>query len=259
MSFPEAAETIVFACIKDLRSKKCLQGVFLGAKSFGIMGRDGAAVFSSKRGPSQYRARFSLRGRITQIAFSCLLDLDGDSAPHSLVFHSLQLCSVREMTGSDFGSHENVHSADGASGRQEGRQKEKRIKVMTRRKKPEGEAKTHQVTVRLDDTEYEMICDAAEDAGVSISEYLRQQGVFGKIERSYYITADIPKLDEIARQLSAIGNNLNQLTLYFHMGGLKSQAMTDELTRCINEVMKMRKELMEIGGEFRGNLKTHRK
>jgi len=40
---------------------------------------------------------------------------------------------------------------------------------------------------------------------------------------------------------------------------LKSQAMTEELTRCINEVMKMRKELMEIGGEFRGNLKTHRK
>ena len=130
---------------------------------------------------------------------------------------------------------------------------------MTRRKKPEGEVKTHQITVRLDDLGYQMICDAAKDAGISCAEYLRQQGIFGKVERTFYVTADIPKLEELSRQLSGIGNNLNQLTQYFHMGGLKSQAMTEELTRCINEVMKMRKELMEIGGEFRGNLKTHRK
>jgi len=130
---------------------------------------------------------------------------------------------------------------------------------MTRRKKQDGEVRTHQITVRLDDLEYQMICDAAKDAGLSCAEYLRRQGIFGKVERTFYITADIPKLDALSRQLSGIGNNLNQLTQYFHMGGLKSQAMTEELTRCINEVIKMRKELMEIGGEFRGNLKTHRK
>ena len=48
-----------------------------------------------------------------------------------------------------------------------------------------------------------------------------------------------------------MGNNLNQLTRYFHMGGLRSQAMTDELNRCINEIMRLRKEVMELAGDYR--------
>ena len=130
---------------------------------------------------------------------------------------------------------------------------------MTRRKKQEGSVRNHIVTVRLDDVEYEMVCTAAERAGLSLSEYFRHHVIFGKVEIKTQIVADFPKLDKISHELSAIGNNLNQLTKYFHMGGLKSQAMTEELTRCINDVMKMRKEVMELGGEYRGHLKTYRK
>jgi hypothetical protein len=43
------------------------------------------------------------------------------------------------------------------------------------------------------------------------------------------------------------------------MGGIRSKQMQDELLRCINEVMKMRKEVMELGGEYRGYHKTSRK
>jgi RNA-splicing ligase RtcB len=70
---------------------------------------------------------------------------------------------------------------------------------------------------------------------------------------------DFEKLDELNREFSAIGNNLNQLTKYFNMGGLRSQAMTEELTRCINAIMDMRKEVKELGGEYRGYAQTHRK
>lgn len=130
---------------------------------------------------------------------------------------------------------------------------------MTRRKKPEAAVKNHVITVRLNDIEYGMVQKAAEEAKLSVSEYFRHHAVFGKVEVHNHIVADFPKLEGISRELSAIGNNLNQLTRYFNMGGLKSQAMQEELTRCINDVMRMRRELVELGGEYRGHLEAHRK
>ena len=76
---------------------------------------------------------------------------------------------------------------------------------------------------------------------------------------STYLQSHQYKLEKLTQEFSAIGNNLNQLTRYFHMGGLKSKSMTDELTRCINEIMRMRKDVMEMAGEYRGYTQTHRK
>ena len=87
---------------------------------------------------------------------------------------------------------------------------------------------------------------------MTMTEYIRHQAVHGKVDIHYHIVADFEKLDKLNREFSAIGNNLNQLTKYFNMGGLRSQAMTEELTRCINAIMDMRKEVKELGGEYRG-------
>ena len=130
---------------------------------------------------------------------------------------------------------------------------------MPNRRKDESMKKTRILRVRVDDILYEMIQSAAEDAGITISEYIRRQLVHGKVDIHCHIVADFPTLEKIAQELSAIGNNLNQLTRYFHMGGIRSKQMQDESLRCINEVMKMRKEVMELGGEYRGYHKTSRK
>ena len=126
-------------------------------------------------------------------------------------------------------------------------------------KKEEQQRKTHNIRVRLDAAQYDLIRSAASSAGMSISEYIRRQAVYGKVEIHNHIVADFPKLEKLTQEFSAIGNNLNQLTRYFHMGGLKSKSMTDELTRCINEIMRMRKDVMEMAGEYRGYTQTHRK
>ena len=47
------------------------------------------------------------------------------------------------------------------------------------------------------------------------------QDVYGKVEIHNHIVADFPKLEKLTQEFFAIGNNLNQLTRYFHMGGLK--------------------------------------
>ena len=147
-----------------------------------------------------------------------------------------------------------VHEASDHLYRVQGKEQE-----MTRRKKQDVDVRKHLVTVRLNDMEYETVCGSAKEAGMSLSEYFRQQAVFGRIEIHNHIVADFPKLDKLTQQFYAIGNNLNQLTRYFHMGGLKSKAMTDELTRCINEIMCMRKDVMEMAGEYRVYTKTYRK
>ena len=113
--------------------------------------------------------------------------------------------------------------------------------------------------VLLDDAQYALVQSAANAAGMKMAAYMRNQAIYGKIEIHNHIVANFSSLERISAELSSISNNLNQLTRYFHMGGLKSQAMTDELTRCINEIMKMRKEVMEMAGDYRGYTQTHRK
>jgi len=94
---------------------------------------------------------------------------------------------------------------------------------MTRRKKQEGTVRSHLITVRLDDIEYENVCSAAKQAGLSLSDYFRQQAVYGKVEIHNHIVADFPKLEKLTQEFSAIGNNLNQLTRYFHTVSQESE------------------------------------
>ena len=91
---------------------------------------------------------------------------------------------------------------------------------MPNRKKPELQRKTHNMKIRLDDIQYSTIQLLAEESGMTMTEYIRHQAVHGKVDIHYHIVADFEKLDKLNREFSAIGNNLNQLTKYFNMGGL---------------------------------------
>lgn len=123
-------------------------------------------------------------------------------------------------------------------------------------KKEHGDKKTHNMKVLLDDAQYALVQSAANAAGMKMAAYMRNQAIYGKIEIHNHIVANFSSLERISTELSSISNNLNQLTRYFHMGGVKSESMQEELRRCINEVMKMREELLAFGGEYRGYIKT---
>ena len=98
---------------------------------------------------------------------------------------------------------------------------------MPNRRKDESMKKTRILRVRVDDILYEMIQSAAEDAGITISEYIRRQLVHGKVDIHCHIVADFPKLEKIAQELSAIGNNLNQLAHRANIIGLVDKAEWD--------------------------------
>ena len=51
---------------------------------------------------------------------------------------------------------------------------------MPNRKKPELQRKTHNMKIRLDDIQYSTIQMLAEEAGMTMTEYIRHQAVHGK-------------------------------------------------------------------------------
>lgn len=79
------------------------------------------------------------------------------------------------------------------------------------------------------------------------------------ISFNYNIVADLGEIQNLTVQAAGIGNNLNQIARYFHSGGLASRGMLEELKRCIAEIRELRQEIVQLGGVYRGNSKTHRK
>ena len=127
---------------------------------------------------------------------------------------------------------------------------------MARPKKDSGLHKTRKIDFRLDETQYSIIEKYAADAGMTVSEYVRHQAVYGKVEIHYPVIAEVSSLQQLTNQFAAIGINLNQIAKYFHMGGLQSKAMREEINRCIAEIMKLRKTVLEMAGDFRGSTET---
>ena len=110
----------------------------------------------------------------------------------------------------------------------------------------------HKITLYLSDNEYTML--------IAKTKITRMRSMSQTL-RCLLISADLYDIDlryvlDHNTLLAKIGNNLNQLTKYFHMGGMRSKAMQDTLTSCLNEVMAMRKEIMELEGEYRGYTKA---
>ena len=120
-------------------------------------------------------------------------------------------------------------------------------------------SRPYRITVRFTDMEYGLITDAAEETGVTLSEYIRKMVLEGKIAIRYEVVADIPELQKLTAEFGKIGSNLNQIARYFHTGGVRSKTMQDEIQSCISELWNLRKDVTRMAGDFHGSVETYRK
>ena len=127
---------------------------------------------------------------------------------------------------------------------------------MARPKKEKQLLKEHRVTVRFKEIQFSIVENYAKQLGVPVAEYIRRQAVHGKVEINYPIVADVEQLQKLTDEFHAIGNNLNQIARYFNMGGLHSIAIRQEINECVMELMKMRKAVMDMAGDFHGGTQT---
>ena len=79
---------------------------------------------------------------------------------------------------------------------------------------PRGKQKTDIITMRIQARFKELIRQKAEEAGMTVTDYLCVCGLGQKIVR-------VDGLDEVLHELKAQGRNLNQLTTLANIGRLK--------------------------------------
>ncbi len=130
---------------------------------------------------------------------------------------------------------------------------------MARPEKERELARSRHITVRLTETQYETITDAAKETGLSRSDYIRQQLLNGKVITTCDFRVELPDLQKLTSEFHNIGNNLNQIAKHFNTGGIHSQEIRDRINQCISELFSLRKEVLKMAGDFHGNTKTYLK
>lgn len=111
----------------------------------------------------------------------------------------------------------------------------------------------HRVTIRLTDTEFSIIENAATQAEMSISEYMRTQTMEGKVNARFEIVADVNQIKKLIGEFGKIGSNLNQIARYFNQGGILSSEMRNEIRKSLRDIYEMKYEVMKMAGDFHGS------
>ena len=124
---------------------------------------------------------------------------------------------------------------------------------MTRPQKETDMKREHRVTIRLTDTEFSIIENAATQAEMSISEYMRTQTMEGQVNARFEIVADVNQIKKLIGEFGKIGSNLNQIARYFNQGGILSSEMRNEIRKSLRDIYEMKYEVMKMAGDFRGS------
>ena len=124
---------------------------------------------------------------------------------------------------------------------------------MTRPQKETDIKREHRVTIRLTDTEFSIIENAATQAEMSISEYMRTQTMEGKVNARFEIVANVDQIKKLIGEFGKIGSNLNQIARYFNQGGILSSEMRNEIRKSLRDIYEMKYEVMKMAGDFRGS------
>ena len=125
--------------------------------------------------------------------------------------------------------------------------------LMTRPQKEMDMKREHRVTIRLTDIEFSIIENAAEQAEMSISEYMRTQTMEGNVTARFEIVADVDEIKKLIGEFGKIGSNLNQIARYFNQGGIISSEMRNEIRKSLRDIYEMKYEVMKMAGDFRGS------
>lgn len=108
--------------------------------------------------------------------------------------------------------------------------------------------KTKIVPIRFTQAQYDILKHNANSSGLTFSEYVRRILMKRKVSISYDIVVDMPELKAIARDLEGACNNLNQIAKYFHLGGMRSKQVQQEINASIRAIFEIRDSIARLEG-----------
>ena len=112
--------------------------------------------------------------------------------------------------------------------------------------------------VRFTDAEYASISISAEQAGYPVAVYVRKSALDERIEVHYNITAELPELQKLIAEYSAIGNNLNQIARHLNEWRSPYPAMAKELQDAAADLATLKFEVMKKVGDAVGNIQAYK-
>ena len=124
---------------------------------------------------------------------------------------------------------------------------------MARPKKENPPTKERFIHVRVTEDLYDVIAKEAEEAHLSVSEYLRKLATDKRITLRKEVVFDNPELLSALSNLGKIGSNLNQIARHLNEGNPMDLALHKELLQCITELRSIREDVKEMAGEYRGS------
>lgn len=124
---------------------------------------------------------------------------------------------------------------------------------MARSRKERSVVKVKKLDVRMTEAEYLIIKENAENAGMSVSEFIRSSCLGKKVIIRKSTIVEMPEIREIKANLGKIGSNINQIAKYFNQGGYRSMNMIDSIHQCMDEMHKAFIKLSELAGDENGN------
>ena len=128
---------------------------------------------------------------------------------------------------------------------------------MARPKKEKELKRDKHIMLRLNDTEYDIIAENAENANLPLAEYARKLLMNKRVIIKYEMVADVPELKKLIAEFGKIGSNLNQIAHYFNLGGIHSREMRNTIRQCIAQIYEMKYEVVKMAGDFHSSTETH--
>ena len=128
---------------------------------------------------------------------------------------------------------------------------------MARPKKEPELVTTHRVTIRFSDTQYAVISEDAQRAGLPLADYLRKLIANHGLTLSYKIVRDDNAIHDLTVALGRVGNNLNQISRYFHQNGATTPGIEQDISNCIHQIYEMSAKLDDIEGAINGDTETY--
>lgn len=115
------------------------------------------------------------------------------------------------------------------------------------------------ITLRLTDIELAYLDQSAESLHVTRSEYLRNLILEKPMIYKYEVVADNEQLKKLNGEIGKIGSNLNQIAKHLNQGGVRSMILQDRVHECIDKLFDLRRQVMELAGDYYGDIETQDK
>lgn len=115
------------------------------------------------------------------------------------------------------------------------------------------------ITLRLTDIELAYLDQSAESLHITRSDYLRNLILEKPMIYKYEIVADNEQLKKLNAEIGKIGSNLNQIAKHLNQGGVRSMILQDRVHECIDKLFDLRRQVMELAGDYYGDIETQDK